>query len=81
LEALHGVGDAKLGEWVEPPDEWRTAYHIRRRLTPQEELVTGPVKDVRGTPEALERVEVVLRQCPNRPHLWKLVREELGFEV
>jgi hypothetical protein len=31
------------------------AFHLRRRLKPEEEAVIGPVVDVRGTPEALRR--------------------------
>jgi hypothetical protein len=52
LYALRGVGDASLGEW----EEWTgRAFHVRRRLSQSEQLLVGPVVDVRGTPEADER--------------------------
>ena len=53
--ALRGVGDASRGEWVEINRP--NYYHLRRRLSEKEELVTGPAVDVRGTPEQAERVE------------------------
>lgn len=31
------------------------AYHVRRRLTPSEQMLVGPVLDIRGTPEQEER--------------------------
>ena len=52
---LDGVGDASLGEWVEAV----TAFHLRRRLSKQEELLVGPVVDIRGTPEAWRRFKAV----------------------
>jgi hypothetical protein len=49
---LAGVGDASLGEWR----EWTGhAFHIRRRLSVAEEALTGPVMDIRKTPEARGR--------------------------
>lgn len=61
LRALEGVGDADLGEWR----EWTgRAFHIRRRLSRQEETVTGPVVDVRGTPEEASRRAAVQRVYP-----------------
>jgi len=60
LEALYGVGDAALGEWEQ---EGRTAFHVRRRLSVDEEAAVGPVVDVRGTPEAEARL------APLRPLL------------
>ena len=50
---LAGVGDRGRGEWVEFTDK---ACHVRRRLSAEEELVIGPVKDIRGTKEAEERL-------------------------
>lgn len=58
---LQGVGDAALGEWVE---DGEIAYHIRRRMTAAEDALVGPVVDVRGTPEALQRFERVKRYLP-----------------
>jgi hypothetical protein len=59
--ALQNVGDKNLGQW----EEWSgRAYHVRRRLTAKEELVTGPMEDIRGTKEALRRVERLLERAP-----------------
>jgi hypothetical protein len=53
---LAGAGDASLGEWR----EWSgAAFHIRRRLSEAEERRTGPVADIRRTPEAARRAEAV----------------------
>jgi hypothetical protein len=53
LAELDGLGDATLGEW----HEWSgSAYHVRRRLRPDEQQTIGPAVDVRGTPEAQRRV-------------------------
>jgi hypothetical protein len=53
LAALEGVGDAGLGQW----EEWTgAAYHVRRRLAPDEQLAVGPVVDVRHTDEARRRI-------------------------
>lgn len=76
MNALEGVGDKMLGEW----EEWTgKAYHVRRRLSPEEEAVIGPAIDVRGTREALERVEALLAKSPflNR----QAVFDEAGLEV
>jgi len=73
VRALAGVGDAKLGEWM---DVTEIAVHLRRRLSHREQLLVGPVVDIRGTPEAAERVAVVAKQCPNIP-VWKLAENEL----
>jgi hypothetical protein len=44
---LKGVGDPGR-QWA----EWTgRAYHLRRRLTPEEEKATGPAVDCRGTGE------------------------------
>lgn len=49
---LAGVGDASRGEW----DEWGPrVFHLRRRVSEAEEEITGPLRDLRGTPEARER--------------------------
>lgn len=74
MNALLGVGDVSLGEWYEPPDEWRIAFHVRRRLSKVEELITGPAVDIRGTKEAEERLELVAKQCPYIPR-WQLMAE------
>jgi hypothetical protein len=64
------------GEWTEPPGRDLHAFHLRRRLSKREEMITGPVVDIRGTPEAEQRAAVVRRQCPQVPEA--LIRSELG---
>lgn len=52
LAELDGLGDPGLGEWR----EWSgAAFHLRRRLSPDEERRVGPAVDVRHTPEAVRR--------------------------
>jgi hypothetical protein len=51
LGQLSGVGDRRLGEWEE---QWM-AYHVRRRLSAEEQQLVGDVVDIRRTPEAVER--------------------------
>jgi len=52
LDALSAVGDKRLGEW----HQWTgVAYHVRRRLSAQEQMLVGPVVDIRGTEEADQR--------------------------
>ena len=58
---LAGVGDKALGEWssVTPKSPYasgRTVVHVRRRLTLEEEILSGPVRDIRGTSEMEQRV-------------------------
>lgn len=71
---LEGVGDPSLGEWR----EWTgKAFHIRRRLSAAEQKVTGPVADIRRTPEALRRALAVgpmLRLAPA-----EVLEEEIGL--
>jgi hypothetical protein len=61
LEILEGVGDASLGEWHE---EGKRAYHIRRRLTPVEQLSVGEARDLRGTREGQERLSRAWKWIP-----------------
>jgi hypothetical protein len=68
LEALEGVGDANKGQW----EEWSgVAYHIRRRLSQEEQLQVGNAKDIRGTPDAENRRKVVQRFLPAHMRKWK----------
>ena len=53
LKALDGVGSKILGEWHEDSPR---AYHVRRRLTLDEQKHVGDVLDLRGTDEARERL-------------------------
>lgn len=77
--ALEGVGDDKLGQW----QEWTgRAYHVRRRLTPEEITLgnIGEVVDVRGTWEGTKRINAVRRwmgrQMGMVPALAAMVDEE-----
>ncbi len=61
LIALAGVGDSRLGEW----HEWSGyAYHVRRRLSAEEQLVVGPAVDCRGTDEWQKRYEAMAEFIP-----------------
>ncbi len=65
LLVLRGVGDEARGQW----EEWTgNAYHVRRRLSETEEAATGPAVDVRGTPEAIERIRRVQKAAPYMPN-------------
>ena len=61
LKELEGVGaPISGGEWREFTGR---AFHIRRRLAPDEEALVGPVVDIRNTEEAKirwERTKLVL---------------------
>lgn len=61
LAALVGVGDARLGEFEEYSGR---AFHLRRRLSSEEQLLVGEVVDVRGTPEAERRLRPVRHLLP-----------------
>jgi hypothetical protein len=61
---LRGVGDAELGQWVSP-GTGNGILHIRRRLSDAERVNLGiEVVDIRGTPEAAERYQAMLRYLP-----------------
>jgi hypothetical protein len=62
--ALHGVGDAALGEWRESGD---IAVHLRRRLTAAEMRYAGirEVCDIRGTEEFSLRIRNVRPYLPD----------------
>lgn len=56
--ALDGVGAPDLGEWT------GRAFHLRRRLTPEEQSTVGDVLDIRGTEEAERRLRPVRHLLP-----------------
>jgi hypothetical protein len=61
LVALAGVGDKTLGEW----HEWTgRAYHVRRRLTAEEQSLVGEAIDLRGTDEWAIRYEAAKAMLP-----------------
>lgn len=56
------MGDAALGEWR----EWSGfAFHIRRRLSAEENPRVGPVVDVRGTQEGKRRRASMTKFVPS----------------
>lgn len=73
---LDGLGVPTLGEW----HEWTgKAYHIRRRLSAREQINVGPVVDIRGTPEAVERLQAMTLAAPNLPgEFWRFALQEIG---
>ena len=61
--ALQNVGDHRLGMWTEGGG---IAFHLRKRLSLPEQAAAGlVVADIRGTPEAAERLEAVRRWLPD----------------
>ena len=73
LKALEGVGSVILGEWHEARPG---AYHVRRRLT-LEEQGEMTMRDIRNTPEAIQR----LREMGDdtHPEIKRAACEELGL--
>lgn len=64
LKALEGVGDETGGQWEEYT---RQAFHLRRRLTVEEQERVGPALDIRGTEAAVNRVNAIRIVCPFLP--------------
>lgn len=58
---LRGVGSAARGEWHEYTGY---SYHLRRRLSAEEERRVGPAVDIRGTDEARRRRARLLSDLP-----------------
>lgn len=75
--ALTGVGSATHGEWWEdPPPPEAVAVHLRRRLSPEEQVEFGVyVRDIRGSVEHIERAYEVASRT-GYPH-----HELLAFEM
>ena len=71
-KALAGVGDL-AHQWEE---DRPMAYHVRRRLTPEEAQRTGPVVDLRSTEEGRARYERMLPELP--PTVWRMATEEVS---
>jgi hypothetical protein len=65
------VGD-RAHEWVEYT---RYAFHLRRRLTLEEQMTVGNVIDLRGTSEGRFRFEAVKSCLPSA--VWQLADLEL----
>lgn len=64
LMALEGVGDEVAGQWEEYTGR---AFHIRRRLTNEEQEPIGPAVDIRGTQEAQNRINAIRIVRPYLP--------------
>lgn len=62
--ALEGVGDEVSGQWEEYTGK---AFHVRRRLTSEEQKPIGPAVDVRGTTEAVNRLNAIRIVMPFLP--------------
>ena len=70
--ALAGVGDANLGQW----QEWTGfAFHVRRRLTAEEQAITGDAIDCRGTDEWQKRYDAMKDKLP-APALGMAIQEK-----
>lgn len=63
LEALTGVGDASLGEWLE--DGNKGVAHVRRRLSAREAALIPGMEDIRGTDEEASRLTRLLSEAPH----------------
>jgi hypothetical protein len=57
--ALRGVGDARRGEWIERGRGG--VYHVRRRLSVEEQEPIGEARDIRGTGEERVRLTELFR--------------------
>lgn len=66
LAGLAGVGDAKLGQWVDEVGAGRGIVHVMRRMTDAEREAYGVPEpfDIRGTPEETRRIEAVYAEAP-----------------
>lgn len=71
---LDGRGDANLGEWR----EYTGYYHLRRRLSAEEEKAVGPVADIRGSYEARKRAKTLKQLLTLVPA--EVLVDELGTE-
>lgn len=70
---LRDVGDRRLGEWEEYTGR---AFHLRRRLSPLEQNLVGPVVDIRRTDEARERAARLGPMIEYAPQ--QIIDEEIG---
>ena len=61
--ALDGVGDKSLGEWFTIGKGG--VFHLRRRLSMEEQRLIGPAVDIRGTPESIGRMASVQQYLPS----------------
>lgn len=67
-QALDGVGDSMLGEWVERGNRvrgGRIVVHVRRRMSRTEEPLVNQLRDIRGTAEERERLTCLVEAAPH----------------
>jgi hypothetical protein len=76
---LRGVGDYRAGEWTLPGEG--TTVHVQRRLKPEEAVTTGPMRDVRKTPEATARYTEVLTALLQIGHPLSGTLRDMGIEI
>lgn len=72
FEMLKGYGDESAGQWIESRPK---AFHLRRRLTLEEQNRTGRECDLRGTEEGEKRFETMKQILPQQ--LLMMAIEEL----
>ena len=72
LKALEGVGNDDLGTWEERGEG---AYHVRRRLSTEEQVSIGDACDLRGSDESQERLSRAWRWLP--PQLRTFAADEI----
>lgn len=58
---LNGVGDSSLGEWEELGVR---AFHLRRRLSAEEQRHVGAARDVRNHADGYRRAQKMQRFLP-----------------
>ncbi len=68
LDALKGVGDSDAGQFEEFSGY---AYHVKRRLSPEEQAQVGDAIDIRGTPEAEKRHMAIRQHLPVALRDWR----------
>lgn len=66
--ALEGVGDATRGQW-EQWNEGEGVFHLRRRLTEEEQAIIGEARDIRDTDEAEKRYRAIRMVLPPELHI------------
>lgn len=74
-EVLEGWGDASLGEWTEEGG----AFHLRRRLSAEEELRVGAAIDLRDGDEGMNRLKKIAAFLPMQAVMF--AKEELRWPV
>jgi hypothetical protein len=72
-EMLDGFGDISLGEWTQ---DRPLAFHLRRRLSGEEEKRVGAAIDCRNTEEGKKRFEEIKNMLP--PQAIYLAKLELS---